>query len=233
MGLFSFLKGAGKKLFNRKDKEAEEARAKAEAEAKAANDLANIERRQRIILMKGVIRNLGLNANNIDIDMAGDVVILTGSVPTTADKEKLVLTLGNLDEIAFVDDRLTVTNPEPPAKFVTVEKGDSLSKISKRYYGDPMKYPIIFEANKPMIKDPNEIFPGQVLRIPAVEGTYAASMNTYEVQQGDTLGKIAKELYGDASKYQLIFRANQPMLSDPDAIRVGQILTIPPESGVA
>ena len=44
--------------------------------------------------------------------------------------------------------------------------GDSLSKIAKEQYGDAMKYPAIFEANKPMLTDPDKIYPGQVLRIP-------------------------------------------------------------------
>jgi len=47
-----------------------------------------------------------------------------------------------------------------------VQKGDSLSKIAKRYYGDPMKYKELFAANQPMLEDPNKIYPGQVLRIP-------------------------------------------------------------------
>ena len=233
MGLFSFLKNAGNKLFNKKDKEAEEARQRAEAEAADRADAADIERRRRIMLIRGMILNLGLPARDIDIDLAGDVVILNGTVPTTSDKEKLILSIGNIDDVAFVDDRLNVTNPEPEAKFVTVQKGDSLSKIAKRFYNDALKYPLIFEANKPMLSDPNKIYPGQVLRIPALEGTYAASLNTYEVQRGDSLSKISKEVYGDAGKYQQIFEANQPMLKNVDDIRPGQILTIPPESGVA
>ena len=48
----------------------------------------------------------------------------------------------------------------------TVVKGDTLSAISKRQYGDANKYMRIFEANKPMLSDPNKIYPGQVLRIP-------------------------------------------------------------------
>ena len=233
MGLFSFLKNAGNKLFNKKGKEAEEARQRAEAEAADRADMADIERRQRIMLIRGMVLNLGLPARDIDIDLAGDVVILKGTVPTTSDKEKLILAIGNIDDVAFVDDRLSVTNPEPEAKFITVQKGDSLSKIAKRFYNDALKYPLIFEANKPMLSDPNKIYPGQVLRIPALEGTYAASLNTYEVQKGDSLSKISKEVYGDSGKYQQIFEANQPMLKDVDDIRPGQILTIPPESGVA
>ena len=47
--------------------------------------------------------------------------------------------------------------------------GDSLSKIAKEYYGNAMKYPEIFEANREVIKDPNLIYPGQKLRIPKIE----------------------------------------------------------------
>ena len=47
-----------------------------------------------------------------------------------------------------------------------VVAGDNLSKISKAQYGDANKYMKIFEANKPMLKDPDKIYPGQVLRIP-------------------------------------------------------------------
>jgi len=59
-----------------------------------------------------------------------------------------------------------VLNPEPEARYYTVEGGDSLSKISKAMYGDPMKYQQIFEANQPMLEHPDKIYPGQVLRIP-------------------------------------------------------------------
>ena len=69
--------------------------------------------------------------------------------------------------VARVDDQLVVEVPEPEATLYTVKSGDSLSKIAKAHYGDAMKYPVIFEANKPMLKDPDRIYPGQVLRIPA------------------------------------------------------------------
>jgi nucleoid-associated protein YgaU len=51
-------------------------------------------------------------------------------------------------------------------QYYEVKKGDSLSKIAKEYYGDPMLYPRIFEANRDVLKDPNKIKPGQKLRIP-------------------------------------------------------------------
>jgi nucleoid-associated protein YgaU len=71
--------------------------------------------------------------------------------------------------VAKVDDEMTVTSSGGgEAKFHTVEKGDTLSKISKQVYGDANQYnKKIFEANKPMLKSPDQIYPGQVLRIPA------------------------------------------------------------------
>ena len=62
---------------------------------------------------------------------------------------------------------MTVDQSGPEAKFYTVNKGDTLSKIAKQFYGDANQYPKIFEANKPMLKNPDEIYPGQMLRIPA------------------------------------------------------------------
>ena len=55
----------------------------------------------------------------------------------------------------------------------------------------------------------------------------AGEATFYTVKSGDTLGKIAQELYGSASKYTVIFEANQPMLKDPDKIYPGQSLRIP------
>src|SRR5262249_2182580 len=80
--------------------------------------------------------------------------------------EKVVLAVGNVEGIARVEDRLEGSNPQPEARYYTVVKGDTLSKIARAQYGEANKYPQIFEANKPMLKDPDKIYPGQVLRIP-------------------------------------------------------------------
>ena len=82
------------------------------------------------------------------------------------DKEKLVLACGNVRGIAEVDEDLEVEQKAPEATMYTVKSGDSLSKIAKQHYGDASKYPRIFEANRPMLSDPDKIYPGQVLRIP-------------------------------------------------------------------
>ena len=55
----------------------------------------------------------------------------------------------------------------------------------------------------------------------------AAEAKSYTVQPGDTLSKIAKQVYGNAGSYMKIFEANKDKLSDPNKIQVGQVLKIP------
>ena len=90
-------------------------------------------------------------------------------VDDQAEREKVILAVGNVAGIARVDDRLEAKKKAPEAQMYTVVAGDSLSKIAKKFYGDAGKYHVIFEANKPMLKDPDKIYPGQVLRIPALQ----------------------------------------------------------------
>ena len=59
-----------------------------------------------------------------------------------------------------------MTDDNPYAQYHVVQKGDTLSKIAKEYYGDMMLYKQIFEANRDILDDPNMIKPGQRLRIP-------------------------------------------------------------------
>ena len=68
--------------------------------------------------------------------------------------------------VAAVDNMMSVDQSEPEAAYYTVVSGDNLAKISKAQYGDPNKYMKIYEANTPILKHPDRIRPGQVLRIP-------------------------------------------------------------------
>ena len=117
--------------------------------------------------MEGMIEAAGLCIDNLDVELSGDTVTVYGEAESQLDREKALLILGNLEGVAQVDNRISVVVPEPEAQMYEVKSGDSLSKIAKHFYGDPMKYNVIFEANQPMLKDPNLIYPGQVLRIPA------------------------------------------------------------------
>ena len=151
MGFMDFMANAGAALFGGAGESDQERSAKLES---------------HVHLMK-------LDVKQLKIDVDGDTATVSGEAASQADREKVLLTVGNTKGIARVEDKLTVAAPraaeapEPEAKYYTVVKGDSLSKIAKHFYGDPMKYPVIFEANKPMLEDPDKIYPGQVLRIPA------------------------------------------------------------------
>jgi nucleoid-associated protein YgaU len=160
MGLFSFLKDAGSKILGDDAKENEVKAIKDAAEAAAA-------KARREGLLESIVSSTGIGVKDLDIDLADDTVVVYGQTETQSDKEKIVLVLGNVEGVAAVDDRISVVAPEPEATFYTVQSGDSLSKIAKAQYGDPMKYMDIFEANQPLLDDPNKIYPGQVLRIPA------------------------------------------------------------------
>jgi nucleoid-associated protein YgaU len=59
-----------------------------------------------------------------------------------------------------------VARPAPEARFYTVKQGDTLSQIAQAHDGDAIQYPRIFEANRPLLRDSDEIYPGQTLRIP-------------------------------------------------------------------
>ena len=110
---------------------------------------------------------MGLPVNDLSIDFA-DHVMVTGITATNADREKIILTVGNVEGVGSVADNISVTNPEPESTFHEVKAGDTLSKISRDVYGDPMKYNAIFEANQPMLSHPDKIYPGQILRIPVL-----------------------------------------------------------------
>ena len=161
MGLLSFVREAGEKLFGRKDVEA--------AAAESAQDkLADLNQKAAAAIV-AYIDKQGLDASalTVSFDGASSTVSVAGTVADQATKEKVLLCCGNVDGVDKVDDQLAVTNPEPPATFHTVVRGDTLSAIAKACYGNANAYMKIFEANKPMLSDPNKIYPGQVLRIPA------------------------------------------------------------------
>jgi nucleoid-associated protein YgaU len=118
--------------------------------------------------IKKEFEKLGLNADNVETEVDGDTVKLKGDVEDKTALEQILIAAGNVNGVSKVDvtDLLSNDGQTPDSDFHTVVRGDTLSGIAKKYYGDAMKYPQIFEANKPMLKDPNLIYPGQKLRIP-------------------------------------------------------------------
>lgn len=155
MGLFDFVKGIGKKNQAKVEQTTTPTSTEPTAQQVANQLLAHVQ-------------SLGLPIDGlvVNYNSTTDLATIQGKVKSQADKEKIILAVGNIDHVAKVDDQMMVETPEPESKFYTVKAGDNLSKISKEYYGDPNHYNKIFEANKPLLKDADDIYPGQVLRIP-------------------------------------------------------------------
>ena len=144
MGLIKFLKNVGADIFKGGDKAQE--------------------------ITKLLQDSLGSKLVSIEVTEDDGKVTLKGEADSEATKEKAALIAGNVKGVEQVDDS-GLTFPKPAtARFYTIEKGDSLSKIAKHYYGDAMKYKLLFEANREVIKDPDKIYPGQVIRVPELNG---------------------------------------------------------------
>lgn len=149
MGLFSFIKDKGTKIFGKEAQAPQEQQPELKATA-----------------LLDHVKALGLPYNRLKISVTSDDVVVEGEVAQQEDAERIILALGNVEGVDQVSNQMTVVTPAPQAQFYTVASGDNLSKIAKQFYGDANKYPQIFEANKPMLSHPDKIYPGQVLRIP-------------------------------------------------------------------
>ena len=114
-----------------------------------------------------------------------------------------------------------------------VKKGDTLSGIAARFYGQANagKWKLIYNANKSVIgSDPDLIHPGQVLQIPKLEEEEGEFITQHTVVSGDTLSGIAAHYYGQAKakKWRIIYNANKSVIgSNPNLIHPGQVLNIP------
>ena len=147
MGIFDFIKSAGKKL-----------------------GLVDEDKAPEPEALKNELQELDLPADGIDVEVDGDKVILKGEIADQESLEKTIVAVGNTLGVAKVETHVEVvegTTREPVLH--TVSKGENLWKIAERYYGNGSRYKLIFEANRPMLSDPDKIYPGQVLRIPDAE----------------------------------------------------------------
>ena len=158
MGIFDFVMQAGQKLLGRDD--APEAPTSAPAAAAPAAP------RTSAGTLHLHLKKLGLAPDDLSVGFDDGTVTVKGTAASKDDRGKIVVALGNVQGVGRVDDQMTVAGADPEPTFYTVQSGDSLSKIAKEQYGDATKYPVIFEANTPMLEHPDKIYPGQVLRIP-------------------------------------------------------------------
>lgn len=151
MGIFDFVKSAGEKLLGL-----------------GVSDAAAAPQNNKTIVDHVKKQGLGVN-DDLEVIWVDGKAKVSGTAASQADREKAILAIGNVNGVAQVEDNIRVTNEGKASRMYTVVKGDTLSAIAKAMYGKSSKYPVIFEANKPMLSHPDKIYPGQVLRIPDLE----------------------------------------------------------------
>lgn len=177
MGMFDFVKDAGEALTEKV------------LGGAAGEDLTKTTEvsQERIDQLRGeqiaaAIAQLDIDGEQVSVDVNGSTAVLTGKAPSQEALEKMVLCAGNQYGVEEVDCKLAVQAIEPPAgtasaaistaapqagsNFYTVQPGDTLGKIAQEHYGAANKYTAIFEANQPILSDPDKIYPGQKLRLP-------------------------------------------------------------------
>jgi len=144
MGLIDFVRRAGKRLGIGGDDDA----------APSADTL------------RKEIESHGLDTSAVEIDVKGDEVELRGQQMADELREKIIIAAGNIAGVARVNDKIEAEKADDGSSFHTVEKGETLWGIAKKHYDNGALYNEIFDANRPMLSDPDKIYPGQVLRIP-------------------------------------------------------------------
>ncbi len=141
MGLLSFAKNIGKKLFKREEEAPE--------------------------LIKAHVEEDNPGVDNLSVEINDGVVSLSGEASSAEAKEKAILLAGNIkgvEEVKF--DNLAAPEQTGVVEYYEIVSGDTLSGIAKNFYGSGSKYMKIFEANREVIKDPDKIYVGQKIRIP-------------------------------------------------------------------
>ena len=194
MGVFDFVRNAGAKIGIGKSTDEIAAEEKAESDATAAASAAeaaakqntrrekiaaraaarrsakNAERRteaRKSVELEKYVRDMGLEVSGLDIRYDDGTAFIDGETADIATKERVILAVGNCEGVSQVDESITVSADDASdSEIYIVVSGDTLWAIATAAYGNGNRYTEIFEANKPMLKDPDEIFPGQVLRIP-------------------------------------------------------------------
>lgn len=172
MGLLSFAKDAGEKIFGGGDSDEQKQKAIEEyieknnmfqdkvsarvdgSTIKLYGDVERAQTKAQLYLLAGNIEGVESVENHINIIKSAEQVAAPAEAPARKSERN------------ESDEKVELEIDEDEVRYYNVKKGDTLSLIAQEFYGDPMQYPKIFEANKPMLTDPDKIYPGQKLIIP-------------------------------------------------------------------
>lgn len=193
--------------------------------------------------LKSILKNLKMHESSISTMLGFVVIVVIGLL--------IVNYFRQTDNEPSITDGAAIENQNDNSGTHTVAAGESLWTIAEEYYGDGFAWTKIVEANN--LANANDIEEGQVLVIPDATPTTATTTvatatpvvtatpaiiaeatpkptvtekaDTYTVQRGDNLWKIAEAVYGDGYRWTDIARENN--LVHPSVIHAGNILKLP------
>lgn len=153
------------------------------------------------------LRDAGLDPSGLTFDIQPDgVIVVAGRVNSADERNRVGEVLGGMPNVTGVDNRLDVGVAAPePAPEPELESGPAPTPAPEPPVAAPPAATEVASGAPP----PDD------------------AGRTYTVQPGDSLWKIAEEMYGNGSKYPVIFEANRDLLDNPDKIFPGQELKIP------
>jgi len=155
-----------------------------------------------LLLLSGcVVRSYPVTRERIDQDLTGNRGYLQGQAPSEEVKERKTTRTTQVVEVEL----------HSPIKFERMPKTKIAEKTEdKTIWGNRG---LITESTTPEIAEP----------------TFAANIEKYTIQKGDTLQKISKKFYGTTKKWNKIFEANKDKLKAPNKIYPGQVIDVPVE----
>lgn len=165
MAEFIFLADAGEKI---KEIEPRGTHTAAQSQEKGETD-AHVQNPAAAARLEEIIRGYGFSVKDLDLEVEKECVRISGKVKDQETREKVILSVGNIQGISKVEEDISVARQTDESTFHTVERADSLESIAEKVLGDPGRSREIFEANTPMLEKDKEIYPGMVLRIPKKE----------------------------------------------------------------
>lgn len=160
------------------------------------------------------------------------VVAVVGFVVNFIEKRKGNIDIPGVSNDIKIEEVVKSENITKDGEYV-VQKNDSLWKIAEKIYKDGYKWTEIAKENG--IKNPSLIYSGQKLKLPKIETIAKDSTDgkgeitndtEYTVVRGDSLWKIAVNVYGDGYKWTEIWKNNRNKLNSPDELEIGMVLVL-------